>query len=67
MAGNTGVLSAITAFLNLGGTAARVFTTLQEVDDQLILAGFVSAVALNFVLAAQIVWYWNATAQKKNQ
>jgi mannose-P-dolichol utilization defect 1 len=33
---------------------------LQEVDDKLILYGFVAGFVLNAVLAGQMVYYWNA-------
>ncbi|KAL0485450.1 mannose-P-dolichol utilization defect [Acrasis kona] len=54
---NASNLSFITFFMQFGGSAARVFTTLQEVDDQLILAGFLLGLILNGVLLAQIVIY----------
>ncbi|XP_062521616.1 mannose-P-dolichol utilization defect 1 protein-like [Corticium candelabrum] len=57
--GNTGQLSAITTFLNLAGTLARIFTTLQEVNDALILFSFIISSTLNGTLAFQIVYYWN--------
>ena len=44
------------------GSAARVFTTLQEVDDKLILYGLLAGFALNAVLAAQMVYYWKSPA-----
>lgn len=47
-------------FNYLFGSLARVFTTLAEVDDPLILYGFVGGAFLNFVLAAQMLWYWNS-------
>lgn len=31
-----------------------------EVDDPIILYGFLGGFTLNLVLAAQMVWYWNA-------
>jgi mannose-P-dolichol utilization defect protein 1 len=37
---------------------------LQEVDDKLILYGFIAGFALNAVLAAQMVYYWNAPTKK---
>lgn len=49
-------------FNYLIGSLSRIFTTLQEVDDKLILYGFVAGFALNVVLAAQMVYYWNAPA-----
>jgi mannose-P-dolichol utilization defect protein 1 len=34
------------------------------VDDKLILYGFIAGFALNAVLAAQMVYYWNAPSAK---
>lgn len=48
----------------LAGSLSRIFTTLQEVDDKLILYGFVAGFALNLVLALQMVYYWNAPSAK---
>lgn len=49
-------------FNYLAGSLSRIFTTLQEVDDKLILYGFVAGFLLNAVLAAQMVYYWNSPA-----
>ncbi|CAN8100875.1 unnamed protein product [Discula destructiva] len=62
--GGTGQLSAFTVFNYLAGSFARIFTTFQEVDDKLILYGFVAGFVLNCVLAAQMVYYWNASSAK---
>lgn len=51
-------------FNYLAGSLSRIFTTLQEVDDKLILYGFISGFALNAVLAVQMIYYWNAPSQK---
>lgn len=51
-------------FNYLAGSLSRIFTTLQEVDDKLILYGFIAGFALNAVLATQMVYYWNAPAAK---
>jgi mannose-P-dolichol utilization defect protein 1 len=51
-------------FNYLAGSLSRIFTTLQEVDDKLILYGFIAGFALNLVLAIQMVYYWNAPAAK---
>jgi len=56
----TGQLSAFAVFNYLFGSLARVFTTLSEVDDPVILYGFLGSFALNIVLAVQMLWYWNA-------
>ncbi|EDQ89904.1 uncharacterized protein MONBRDRAFT_32128 [Monosiga brevicollis MX1] len=55
--GTTGQLSFITCFLNFAGSAARVFTTLQEVDDLIMLTSFLTAVTLNGILAALFLCY----------
>ncbi|KAG5973712.1 hypothetical protein E4U55_000317 [Claviceps digitariae] len=62
--GGTGQLSAFAVFNYLAGSLSRIFTTLQEVDDKLILYGFVSGFLLNAVLALQMVYYWNAPSSK---
>ncbi|KAL2130394.1 hypothetical protein VTI74DRAFT_6522 [Chaetomium olivicolor] len=62
--GGTGQLSAYTVFNYLLGSLTRIFTTLQEVDDKLILYGFVAGFALNLVLALQMVYYWNVPSAK---
>ncbi len=51
-------------FNYLLGSLTRIFTTLQEVDDKLILYGFIAGFALNAVLALQMVYYWNAPSAK---
>ncbi|MCJ1276345.1 hypothetical protein MMC21_004150 [Puttea exsequens] len=58
--GGTGQLSAFAVFNYLIGSATRIFTTIQEVDDKLILYGFLAGFALNLVLAGQMVYYWNS-------
>ncbi|KAK3695168.1 hypothetical protein B0T22DRAFT_96379 [Podospora appendiculata] len=62
--GGTGQLSAFAVFNYLAGSLSRIFTTLQEVDDKLILYGFIAGFSLNLVLAAQMVYYWNAPSAK---
>lgn len=49
------------------GSATRIFTTLQEVNDPLILYGFVAGFLLNAVLAVQMIYYWNQPMSKKAQ
>lgn len=51
-------------FNYLFGSLSRIFTTLQEVDDKLILYGFIAGFILNAILAAQMVYYWNAPTVK---
>jgi mannose-P-dolichol utilization defect protein 1 len=48
----------------LVGSLTRIFTTIQEVDDPLILYGFVAGFAFNAILAIQMVYYWNTPTKK---
>jgi mannose-P-dolichol utilization defect protein 1 len=58
-------LSSIQVFSYLFGSLSRIFTTLQEVPDKVILYSFIAGFVLNAVLALQMVMYWNAPASKK--
>ncbi|KAI8065713.1 hypothetical protein BC940DRAFT_240878 [Gongronella butleri] len=55
---STGQLSVFAVFNYFAGTTARVFTTLTELDDPLMLAGNVFASVLNGVLVFQVYRYW---------
>ncbi|KAK9450742.1 uncharacterized protein V1518DRAFT_411590 [Limtongia smithiae] len=57
---STGQLSAVAVFAYLGGSLARVFTTIQEVDDKTILIGAVLGVILNIHLGVLMVIYWSS-------
>ncbi|MCJ1429794.1 hypothetical protein MMC29_007709 [Sticta canariensis] len=50
-------------FMYLAGSLARIFTTMREVGDKLILYGFVAGFLLNAVLAIQMVYYWNGATK----
>jgi len=56
---STGNLSAFAVFNAFFGCLARLFTTSQETGDSLMWWGFALAGALNAVLVAQMVVYWN--------
>lgn len=49
----------------LAGSLARIFTTMREVGDNRILAGFVAGFLLNAVLAVQMIYYWKSPAKEK--
>lgn len=55
---STGQLSTFAIGAQILGCLARLFTTAQEVDDGLVLAGFFMALALNVVLGVQIWTYY---------
>jgi len=54
-----GQLSAVVVVAQLLGTVARVFTTLTETSDHLLLWGFSLATVFNTVIAVQLAMYWN--------
>lgn len=53
--------------LQFVGSAARVFTTLQEVKDTAILSSFLLATTLNGVIAGQVIWYNYLSASGKKR
>lgn len=57
---STGQLSAISVFAYLAGCVARLFTTLTEVDDQVVLVGISLSTAVNVLLALQVILYGSA-------
>ncbi|XP_054724889.1 mannose-P-dolichol utilization defect 1 protein-like [Uloborus diversus] len=61
--GHTGQISAITVFLLFLGSMARIFTSIQETGDPVIIFTFIIATLANGVLAAQVLYYWKATAR----
>ncbi|ORX56290.1 mannose-P-dolichol utilization defect 1 protein [Hesseltinella vesiculosa] len=56
---STGQLSVFAVLNYFAGTTARVFTTLAEIDDPLMLTGTILASLLNGVLVFQVYLYWN--------
>lgn len=65
--GHTGQLSAITVFLLFGGSLARIFTSIQETGDPLMAGTFVVSSLCNGLIAAQVLFYWNAKAPHKKK
>uniref|UniRef100_M4C487 Solute carrier family 66 member 3 n=1 Tax=Hyaloperonospora arabidopsidis (strain Emoy2) TaxID=559515 RepID=M4C487_HYAAE len=59
--GHTGQLAIITLVLNLAGSFARLFTTMQETGDPVQVAGFGVAILLNGTLVLQVLVLWGAT------
>lgn len=49
-------------FMFCAGSLSRIFTTLQEVDDRMILWQYLVGFVLNAMLAAQMVYYWRSPA-----
>lgn len=68
---STGQLSVFAVINYFAGTTARVFTTMTELDDPLMLTGMVLASVLNGILAIQVFLYWGSkmadVKQKKSE
>jgi len=58
---STGMLSFVSVFLVFMGGLGRIFTTLQEISDPIVLFGITSGLALNGVILLQILYYWKNT------
>jgi mannose-P-dolichol utilization defect protein 1 len=63
---STGQLSAVTCFMLFLGALARVFTTMQETGDEILLFTYLCTSALNGVIAGQVLWYWNSDKHKRD-
>ncbi|KAF8788934.1 Mannose-P-dolichol utilization defect 1 like protein [Argiope bruennichi] len=61
--GHTGQLSGITVNLLFLGGLARIFTSIQETGDSMIIFTFIMATLANGVLAAQVLYYRKETAR----
>jgi len=62
---STGQLSAVTIFMLFFGSVARIFTSIQETGDQIVILTYLAASSVNALIAGQILWYWNSPANKK--
>lgn len=62
---STGNLSRFVVIANIVGCVARVFTTLTEVQDPLVLWGFILSSILNVVIGIQMYAYWGKGDQQK--
>jgi len=61
----TGQLSFITSFLNWAGTAARIFTTVQETEDPILILMYISSFTVNSIILLQFLIYWNVSPSGK--
>ena len=50
-------------FSFLIGSLTRIYTTLQETNDSVILYGYLAGFILNSILAGQMLYYWNSPPQ----
>ncbi|KAH8287914.1 hypothetical protein KR018_006971 [Drosophila ironensis] len=57
-AGSTGQLSAATVILMFVGSVARIFTSIQETGDTMIIVTFMASTFANGVILSQLIYYW---------
>ena len=60
---STGQLSVVTVFMLFLGSAARIFTSIQETGDQMVIATYCVTAAANGLIVFQMLWYWNSKAK----
>ncbi|KAF8571725.1 hypothetical protein P879_01265 [Paragonimus westermani] len=58
--GSTGQLSAVTLLLFALGSTARIFTSIQETGDNLIILTYILSTLCNYALVAQLLYYWKS-------
>lgn len=61
---STGQLSAATMFMLFFGSLARIFTSIQETGDAMLVITYVASTFANFVIVVQMIYYWNVEGQK---
>lgn len=59
--GHTGHLSAITVTMICAGSLTRIFTSIRETGDAIIILSYSLSSIINVVLVGQIFLYWNRT------
>lgn len=59
--GSTGQLSAITCFMLFFGSLARIFTSIQETGDSIIVLTYCVSTLTNGIIVLQLLYYWNAS------
>ncbi|XP_034826155.1 mannose-P-dolichol utilization defect 1 protein homolog [Maniola hyperantus] len=64
--GSTGQLSAVTCLLLFGGSIARIFTSIQETGDFIMIVTYCVSTIANGALVLQLLWYWNVVKTNKN-
>ncbi|XP_071949457.1 mannose-P-dolichol utilization defect 1 protein-like [Antedon mediterranea] len=65
--GHTGQLSAITMVLIFLGSVARIFTSIQETGDMVLVCVFISSSTFSGLIVLQMFWYWNVTNEYLKQ
>ncbi|KAG0729988.1 Mannose-P-dolichol utilization defect 1 [Chionoecetes opilio] len=64
---STGQLSAVTMTMLFLGSTARIFTSIQETGDPIIILSYSVATFANGLIMTQVLYYWNAPAKSKKE
>ncbi|VDP19853.1 unnamed protein product [Onchocerca flexuosa] len=62
---STGQLSVISLSLQFTGCLVRIFTSLKETNDQLVIINYIIAASLNGIICVQFFLYRNSAKMKK--
>lgn len=62
--GSTGQLSAVMVLMLFLGSMARIFTSIQETGDPIIILTYSVATFANGVLMVQLLYYWDKPTTK---
>ncbi|XP_063157813.1 mannose-P-dolichol utilization defect 1 protein isoform X2 [Candoia aspera] len=65
--GHTGQLSAVTTILLFAGSLARIFTSIQETGDALLVLTYVVSSGCHCLITGQLLYYWNAADRLKRE
>jgi len=63
--GHTGQLSAATLFMLFFGSLGRIFTSIQETGDFMVIVTYLASSFANTVILLQLLYYWNVDVTKK--
>lgn len=63
--GSTGQLSAATCFMLFFGSLARIFTSIQETGDSMMIITYCVSTFANAVVVSQLLYYWNKSTGVK--
>ncbi|XP_017774061.1 PREDICTED: mannose-P-dolichol utilization defect 1 protein homolog [Nicrophorus vespilloides] len=62
--GHTGQLSAVTVIMLFAGSVARIFTSIQETGDSMVIITYLASSSANAVILMQLMYYWNVDITK---
>lgn len=61
---STGQLSAVTLIMLFSGSTARIFTSIQETGDNMLIITYIASTFANGVILSQLLYYWDSDKKK---